>query len=291
MQNRRCVERERCGTGVHGRSFPYAGCRGGFRFGRCRSGRQRKNESRMKRRVHAGYAAICAACVLFHAACGRWSGAPWYLDRAQLQTDYLAAVADAAVSDASEVYRDLPCIVSPDSGDGLEWTERGGRQFVLVCSMTDGEYAGVWTAGRQFVTDGYTLWVVLPYELEERMRRMPLMGDSLECRMRMLQLLGLPPDSPYDRLLFSMPTAVRCSDRVPIRTSGRVRLPMCFPATCLHRIGSGSRRGRRFHMERRIRIRGHVSDIPMTGIGTLPRGGGWESSSFPAVRRSLPWSR
>ena len=89
-----------------------------------------------------------------------------------------------------------------DSGDGLEWTERGGRQFVLVCSMTDGEYAGVWTAGRQFVTDGYTLWVVLPYELEERMRRMPLMGDSLECRMRMLQLLGLPPDSPYDRLLF-----------------------------------------------------------------------------------------
>lgn len=96
----------------------------------------------------------------------------------------------------------LPCIVSPDSGDGLEWTERGGRQFVLVCSMTDGEYAGVWTAGRQFVTDGYTLWVVLPYELEERMRRMPLMGDSLECRMRMLQLLGLPPDSPYDRLLF-----------------------------------------------------------------------------------------
>ena len=156
----------------------------------------------MKRRVHAGYAAICAACVLSHAACGRWSGAPWYLDRAQLQTDYLAAVADAAVSDASEVYRDLPCIVSPDSGDGLEWTERGGRQFVLVCSMTDGEYAGVWTAGRQFVTDGYTLWVVLPYELEERMRRMPLMGDSLECRMRMLQLLGLPPDSPYDRLLF-----------------------------------------------------------------------------------------
>lgn len=156
----------------------------------------------MKRRVHAGYAAVCAACVLFHAACGRWSGAPWYLDRAQLQTDYLAAVADAAVSDASEVYRDLPCIVSPDSGDGLEWTERGGRQFVLVCSMTDGEYAGVWTAGRQFVTDGYTLWVVLPYELEERMRRMPLMGDSLECRMRMLQLLGLPPDSPYDRLLF-----------------------------------------------------------------------------------------
>ena len=156
----------------------------------------------MKRRVQAGYAAVCAACVLFHAACGRWSGAPWYLDRAQLQTDYLAAVADAAVSDASEVYRDLPCIVSPDSGDGLEWTERGGRQFVLVCSMTDGEYAGVWTAGRQFVTDGYTLWVVLPYELEERMRRMPLMGDSLECRMRMLQLLGLPPDSPYDRLLF-----------------------------------------------------------------------------------------
>ena len=69
-----------------------------------------------------------------------------------MQTDYLAAVADAAVSDASEVYRDLPCIVSPDSGDGLEWTERGGRQFVLVCSMTDGEYAGVWTAGRQFVT-------------------------------------------------------------------------------------------------------------------------------------------
>ena len=199
MQNRRCVERERCGTGVHGRSFPYAGCRGGFRFGRCRSGRQRKNENRMKRRVHAGYVAVCAACVLFHAACGRWSGAPWYLDRAQLQTDYLA---DAAVSDASEVYRDLPCIVSPDSGDGLEWTERGGRQFVLVCSMTDGEYAGVWTAGRQFVTDGYTLWVVLPYELEERMRRMPLMGDSLECRMRMLQLLGLPPDSPYDRLLF-----------------------------------------------------------------------------------------
>ena len=95
--------------------------------------------------------------------------------------------------------------------------------------MTDGEYAGVWTAGRQFVTDGYTLWVVLPYELEERMRRMPLMGDSLECRMRMLQLLGLPPDSPYDRLLFFYADRSMLLRPCPNPAVGACAVPDVFP--------------------------------------------------------------
>lgn len=105
-----------------GRSFPYAGCRGGFRFGRCRSGRQRKNESRMKRRVHAGYAPYVR-----HVSCSMRRAAGGAVRRGistgrSCRRIIWAAVADAAVSDASEVYRDLPCIVSPTPATG--WSGR-----------------------------------------------------------------------------------------------------------------------------------------------------------------------
>ena len=175
-----------------------------------------------------GVGAVCAALLLC-AACGGGNGVPWYLDEPRLQADYLRAVADAARLDASEVCRDLPCITSPGEDSRLRWVGRDGCDRVLVCCMTESGYDGEWVPERVFATGASALWVVLPYELEERVGAMPRMTDSLECRMRMLQLLGLPPHSPYDRLLFFYADRAALLRPCPDPAVESCRTPHVFP--------------------------------------------------------------
>lgn len=130
------------------------------------------------------------------------AGCPWYLDKAQLQEDYLKAVADAAVAEPGEICYTLPAITFPGDRPGQEWTTDAGRDMILVGSMTNAADAEKWTPGDAFRQDDSLPWVTLPADLEEHLRRVPHCTDSLECRMRMLQMLGLPPDCDNDRIVF-----------------------------------------------------------------------------------------
>lgn len=126
----------------------------------------------------------------------------WYLDMPQLQADYLKAVADAAVAEAHETCHTLPAITTPGEHPEQEWTIAEGRNMILVGTFTNPTDARRWTAGDVFRQDNLLPWVTLPHDLEAHLRRLPPCADSLECRMRIVQLLGLPPDCDYDRMVF-----------------------------------------------------------------------------------------
>lgn len=119
---------------------------------------------------------------------------------------YLAAVRDAETALPEEVCRELPAIVSAAQPDceRQQWiTLDDSTELVMVASMMTKEKAGTFPdTDKYFTIDGGELWVTLPYDLEEHfMHRMPVCNDSTECRMRMLQLLGLPPTCDYDCLM------------------------------------------------------------------------------------------
>ncbi len=126
----------------------------------------------------------------------------WHLDTFRLWKDYRAAVKDASVAEAAEISRTLPAITRPGDHPLMEWTDDNGCDMVLVASMTNAEEADKWREDSTFLFGNSLSWVTLPYDLEKHVRRLPLCADSLECRLRMVQLLGLPPDCDYDRILF-----------------------------------------------------------------------------------------
>lgn len=117
----------------------------------------------------------------------------WYEDRDALERQYAAAVEDAKVVERSEISRSLVVLTS-DNPD-LEW--RGEK--VLVGTFTTRKDAAKWSAESDVVVGDHPIWVTVPSDLKARMSRCV---DSLECQMRLLQLLGLPPSAEYDTMLF-----------------------------------------------------------------------------------------
>lgn len=125
----------------------------------------------------------------------------WYEDMESLQNTYLTAVEDARMALPEEISRTLPAIVSasqPDDPRQRWMTDEEGREYVLVGSMMSAKSAATYPEDNEEL-----IWVTLPYDLADHVeRRLPVCADSLECRMRMLQLLGLPPTCDYDYLVF-----------------------------------------------------------------------------------------
>lgn len=119
----------------------------------------------------------------------------WYTDSEALQRAYLAAVEDARMAKPEEICRTLPAIISPNALDDPRQDWKSDR--VLVGSMMSAADAA------RFPGIDYMPWVTLPYDLTDHLlRRLPQCTDSVECRMRLIQLLGLPPDCDYGYLTF-----------------------------------------------------------------------------------------
>lgn len=132
-------------------------------------------------------------------------GTPWYRNTPALWSAYKAAVADAAVDDMSKITRLLPAITAPGDHPDMQWITEDGKEMVLLGSMMDRKDAETWQTDTSFMYDGEILWATLPHDFlahfAQRMHNQPC-KDSLECRMRMLQMLGLPPDCTYDTFVF-----------------------------------------------------------------------------------------
>lgn len=127
----------------------------------------------------------------------------WYLDTSQLWKDYYAAVEDTRIVTPDEICHSLPTITIPGDNPGINWTTENGENRLLVGSLMSFEDAKAWPIGADItMTDGILTWVTLPYDLEAHIRTLPLCRDSSECNMRIIQLLGLPPDCNCDRLVF-----------------------------------------------------------------------------------------
>lgn len=140
--------------------------------------------------------------VLFFSCSSVGSEEPaWYEDAEGLQRAYLAAVEDARTALPEEISHTLPAIVGasqPDDPRQRWMTDEAGKEYVPVGSMMPAEDAATYPENNEEL-----IWVTLPYDLAGHLvRRLPASTDSLECRMRMVQLLGLPPDCDYDCMVF-----------------------------------------------------------------------------------------
>ena len=121
---------------------------------------------------------------------------PWYEDATALQLAYDAGVADASVPEASEVVNTLVSITTPEAHPDQEWMKVDDTQMVLVSCMTNKASLKYWQATDTFrITK--ELWVTVPSEWEKK--RLDFVNmDSVSTRMRMVQMLGLPPSSNYE---------------------------------------------------------------------------------------------
>ncbi|MEG1562704.1 MAG: hypothetical protein RR365_03120 [Bacteroides sp.] len=131
---------------------------------------------------------------------------PWYLDMPALKVQYNAAVADASIAQADEICRTLPAITSPGEDERLEWVTEKQKQLLLVASVMTATDAKAWHSDQSFnlsAEQGETAmpWVTLPYDLKRHVSSFHC-TDSLELRMRMVLLLGLPPDYNSDYIVF-----------------------------------------------------------------------------------------
>lgn len=147
---------------------------------------------------------ISAAAVIALAltSCGRQE-LPWYEDTGRLWKDYMAAVEDAKVAVAEKMDPDLATIVSPAENPQIEWLERDGRTFVLVGSVMTEEESRYWEDGQadMFLLDDRLPWVSLPYDLTARLKADARQTDDQGIVMRVVQMLGLPPDYCGNRIV------------------------------------------------------------------------------------------
>lgn len=128
------------------------------------------------------------------------------MNQSILKAQYAAAVADASTAEEDEICRNLPAITAPGDDERLEWMSEGGKQLILVASVMTADDAKAWHTDRSFdlsAEQGETAmpWVTLPYDLQAHVANFHC-ADSAELRMRLLQLLGLPPDYGGDYIVF-----------------------------------------------------------------------------------------
>ena len=150
------------------------------------------------------FRAVSASAViaLVIISCGR-QALPWYENTGQLWEDYMAAVEDAEVATAEEMDPDLAAIISPEESPQIEWLERDGRTFVLVGSAMTEEDSRAWESGQadMFLLDDRLPWVTLPYDLTDHLKADVRQTDDHGIEMRVIQMLGLPPDCGYDHIV------------------------------------------------------------------------------------------
>lgn len=161
------------------------------------------------------------------AACTSCTGndRTWYEDDVQLWEDYLAAVEQAKEPASPEkMDPDLVSVISPEANPLAEWLVQDGRTFVLVGSVMTADESLYWagngtltditTSGQgasytsgnttdttAFVLDDRFPWVTLPYDLRGHLEAAGLTETDGGLEMRIIQMLGLPPDCNCDRIV------------------------------------------------------------------------------------------
>ena len=150
--------------------------------------------------------AAALGMILSCCACQSAQDLPWYEDTDRLWQDYMAAVEDAKEATAEEMDPDLAAIISPEESPKVEWLERDGRTFVLVGSVMSGEDSRYWESesgtDSGFILDDRLPWVTLPYDLTAKLQSAEIQSEDAGIEMRVIQMLGLPPDCGYDRIVF-----------------------------------------------------------------------------------------
>lgn len=112
-----------------------------------------------------------------------------------VDTAYQAAIRDAEEAEPSEIATRLTPITA--SNEALVWRGTPGQSLLLVVTWTDTNPLDA-AADDTLVIDE-DIWVTVVPEVRDHCRSLDLDGETLALRLQ--QLLGLPPDTPYDRFV------------------------------------------------------------------------------------------
>ncbi|MCR5083993.1 MAG: hypothetical protein K6A65_00635 [Succinivibrionaceae bacterium] len=104
---------------------------------------------------------------------------------------YAQALAATAAPSAEQACHHLLAITP--GAPGQEWITENGRDRVLVASFMKARHTRFWEGGKPF-TLAVDSWVTVPAEWAQRRDEFAGLGGEA-LRMRMVQMLGLPPDS------------------------------------------------------------------------------------------------
>ena len=150
--------------------------------------------------------AAALGMILSCCACQSAQDLPWYEDTDRLWKDYMAAVEDAKEATVEEMDPDLAAIISPEESPLAEWLERDGRTFVLVGSVMSGEDSRYWESesgtDSGFILDDRLPSGARPHDLTAKLQSAEIQSEDAGIEMRVIQMLGLPPDCGYDRIVF-----------------------------------------------------------------------------------------
>jgi hypothetical protein len=105
---------------------------------------------------------------------------------------YNQSILDARIPDSTEIYRDLVSI-GPQNESLYRDTIDGENYVLVVAWKSDTSYYNSYI-GSFYNTDKFDLWVTVAPELLERMGE----DNAEDARLRLKQLLGLPPTSKND---------------------------------------------------------------------------------------------
>ena len=111
----------------------------------------------------------------------------------ELRSLYNAAIEDATIAERHEISKDLVAIV-PSNND-LVWKDKEAQQaHVLVVTWTD--YTGYDGKVGQSTAAGIDIWVTAVPEVRDFCKNL-----TKDPSLRLEQVLGLPPQSGYDRFV------------------------------------------------------------------------------------------
>ena len=140
-----------------------------------------------------------ALILLLLSACAPKTSIPWHLDTQYLRTLYRTAVEDARTATPNEISTSLIAITQPGDDPRMEWSTDAR---VLVASLMPPAIADRFVPGTTTIATEELTWVTIPYDLSDHAVAFEACADSLQLRIRLLQLLGLPPDDGSDRIAF-----------------------------------------------------------------------------------------
>jgi hypothetical protein len=101
---------------------------------------------------------------------------------------YQAAVEDAMIAKPAEISHNLTPIV--ESNTGLVWQGEAGNKSVLVVTLT--KYLSSYPVGETVTTSWGETWVTVVPEIQTFFQNC---GSGSNLTLRVLQVLGLPPNS------------------------------------------------------------------------------------------------
>jgi len=102
---------------------------------------------------------------------------------------YQSAINDAMIADEGEIYTNLTPIV--ESNHNLSWQGEGADKRVLMVVWT--RFPSSYPVGQKVNTSWGDTWVTVYPEINNFFKNHPT--ADLDLRLRVAQLLGLPPDS------------------------------------------------------------------------------------------------